>query len=106
MEKKKVESATVDYLIDCIYLDRTNSFEPKLMLATGSHNGIIHLSEVVGSTLNPKLILSSPYGHKECIRSIRFIRGNQSRFSHLRVISGGEDSLICDWGINFEFGSS
>jgi hypothetical protein len=83
-EESNQNGISTDYLIDCIYDDKSS----ELFLLSGDHSGIIN---VLNITKNYQTILETrlPGGHKACVRCLLYEDGV--------LYSGGEDSRLCAW---------
>eukprot|EP01112_Ceratiomyxa_fruticulosa_P020379 TRINITY_DN6918_c0_g1_i1.p1 TRINITY_DN6918_c0_g1~~TRINITY_DN6918_c0_g1_i1.p1 ORF type:complete len:399 (+),score=54.68 TRINITY_DN6918_c0_g1_i1:141-1337(+) len=80
---------SVDYLMTCYEM------EPNIInLFCGNQSGVVQIVNVSPPLLTPVCTLQSPKGHTDIVRTVYIHTPSQ------RIITGGEDSLICMWGFD------
>lgn len=72
-----------DYFIDCIYQQDVQ----RLFLVAGSDDGNIHISHVNIDGVTPALPLYG--GHSGVVRCLHWDEDG--------IVTGGEDSILCQW---------
>lgn len=74
---------SVDYLVQCHF----DAVSNKLLLTAADWNGTTTICEVSDSNITPTSVLNG--GHRAMVRCSLYDTG--------RLVTGGEDSLICVW---------
>jgi len=91
----------VDFLIDCIYFEGQATQE--LWLASGTHLGSVGLSSVTLKDITPVYSLCDDRkevkGHTQDVRCLSVAASDSAIGYPARIFTGGEDGLICDWGL-------
>jgi len=75
-----------DYLVDCMFDDRTTS----LLILAGDHTGQLKLLKLCDERVVPIFTFPSRCGHTSTVRCVANL-GNDM------IVTGGDDGLLCVW---------
>ncbi|XP_041376335.1 WD repeat-containing protein 89-like isoform X2 [Gigantopelta aegis] len=88
IKESLLEDCSVDYLVDCVPVNSESS----PLLVAGTNSGVVRILDLSHNDI--KTVTSLSGGHRDKIRCCHW--NSQSE----RLVTGGEDSLLCQWSLS------
>eukprot|EP00049_Salpingoeca_infusionum_P015624 m.305781 g.305781 ORF g.305781 m.305781 type:complete len:368 (+) comp15911_c0_seq8:300-1403(+) len=79
------QGCATDYVVDCMFDEAAD----RLYLVSGEHNGTLSISNINLDTVTP--LISMTGGHATTVRALQWNTQDHT------IITGGEDSFLCQW---------
>jgi len=91
--------APSDYLVDCFYAQgkQPGTKSQALVLVSGDHKGRMYLSDLTLAGVQRLCVLEGEMGHTRDVRAVAALARSPVTGIPSRLLSGGEDGLVCDW---------